>query len=81
MATVNQYKGYSLFNDVEDKVSQTYNRARVMKNMMLDHSDTNKVVSDIGQTMLMTYFTHIPESDRQAVHTKLAELLQQKEAA
>lgn len=74
-----EINGYSLFNEVEDKEVQTYNRARVMKNMMLDNSK-NRVVNDQGKFLVMSYMVNIPEEDRREVHEKLAELLLQKEA-
>lgn len=77
--TVNEIKGYSLFNDVEDAVIQVYNRARTLKNIMLDYSDKDRNISRAGGIILLQYFSNIPEDDRQAVHTKLAELLKQKE--
>lgn len=79
MAQVNEIKGYGLFNEVEDKAVQTYNRARSMKNIMLDHSDKDKNISAAGNMLLIQYFSMVPEADRQAVHSKLAELLKQKE--
>lgn len=77
--TINEIRGYSLFNAVEDLTLRTYNRARVMKNMMQDHSDKEKNVSEKGSNLIYQYFTHIPEAERGAVHTKLAELLKTKD--
>lgn len=77
--TINEIKGYSLFKEVEDKAVQIFNRARVMKNIMLDYSDKNKVVNGVGTSLLYQYFSEIPEEDRKAVHDKLGELLKQKE--
>ena len=80
MATIaNEIKGYSLFNEVEDAVLQAYNRARTMKNIMLDYSDKNKNINAAGASLLYQYFERVPEADRAAVHTKLKELLMTKE--
>ena len=73
-----EVNGYSLFNEVEDKEVQTYNRARVMKNMMLDNSK-DRVVNAQGKFLVIGYMHNLPEADRQPVHNKLAELLLQKE--
>ena len=77
--TVNEIKGYSLFNEVEDAAIQTYNRARVMKNIMLDHADKDRNIKSDGSALLVQYFQYIPKADRMAVYTKLQELLVQKE--
>lgn len=77
--TINEIKGYSLFNEVEDAAIQIYNRARTMKNIMLDHSDKNKNVNTTGVVLVTQYFKSIDEGSRQAVYNKLAELLKQKE--
>lgn len=71
--------GFSLFTEVEDAEIRTYNRARVMKNIMLDHSDAQKNVHAAGRTLLMAYFSKIPAEDRKATYAKLEELLVQKE--
>lgn len=77
---MNEFQGYSLFNDVEDKELRTYNRARVMKTMMLDNQVDRNVTAQ-GVYKLMTYMDKIPEDERRAVYHKLEELLQQKETA
>lgn len=74
---MNEFKGYSLFNDVEDKEVQTYNRARIMVNIMEDHA-VGKNVSGAGLLVSMGYFQSLPPEDREAVHEKAAELLQKK---
>lgn len=33
------FKGFSLFNDIEDNVLKAYNRARIMVNMVLENSN------------------------------------------
>lgn len=73
-------QGYSLFNEVEDKEVQVFNRARVMKNMMQDHSDAERNVNAKGVSLIYQYFEAIPMEDRQLVHTKLAELLREKDS-
>lgn len=80
MATaINEIRGYSLFNDVEDTEIRVYNRARTLKNMMLDHADKERNISALGGSLIFQYFNLVPMEERQAVHSKLAELLKQKE--
>lgn len=73
-----EFNGYSLFTDLEDKEAQIYNRARVMKNMMLDNSK-DKVVNAQGKFLIIGYMNQLPTEDRAAVYGKLEELLKQKE--
>lgn len=73
-----EIKGYSLFTEVEDLEVQTYNRARTLKNIMLDNSK-DRVMTESGKLLLVQYFEAVPNENRQAVHSKLRELLMQKE--
>lgn len=79
----NEFKGYGLFNDVEDKEIQIYNRARTLVNIMEDHSeqapDSNeKVITGKGALLCIGYFNSLPEDDRAAVHSKTAALILEK---
>lgn len=76
---MNEIKGYSLFNDVEDTEIQIYNRARSLKNIMLDNADKEKNVSVKGTHLLLQYMNAIPAETRHAVYLKLEELLKEKE--
>lgn len=73
-----EFNGYSLFTDLEDKEAQIYNRARVMKNIMMDNSK-DKVVNAQGKFLIIGYMNQLPTEDRAAVYSKLEELLKQKE--
>lgn len=75
---MNEIAGYSLFNDIEDKEVQIYNRARIMKNMMQDNSK-DKEVSEKGVGLLVLYMNAIPVEDRKDVYVKLEELLKKKD--
>lgn len=77
-SNTNYYRGYSLFNDVEDQELQTYNRARVMKNIMLDNSD-GRLVNARGMQILAGYFDRIPSRNQDGVYKMLEKLLRQKE--
>ena len=73
----NEYRGYGLFNDVEDKDLQTHNRARILMNIMEDHSQGDKVTG-MGAVICVGYFKALPEEDRTAVHAKTAALMLEK---
>lgn len=80
----NEFRGYGLFNDVEDKEIQIYNRARTLTNIMEDHSTIDaetgdKVVTGKGALLCYGYFTSLPEADRADVHAKTASILLEKQ--
>lgn len=63
----NEYKGYSLFNDVEDEILRNRNRAVIMSNI-LEHNTKNKRVSPKGAGLVLGYFNSIPPEERKAVN-------------
>lgn len=78
----NEFRGFGLFNDVEDKNLQIFNRARIMVNIMEDNSATDssgKVgVSLKGAALVAGYFNHVPEDDRQEVRDEVERILIQR---
>ncbi|AXH71971.1 MAG: hypothetical protein [Podoviridae sp. ctbj_2] len=58
------FKGFSLFTEVEDKELQAYNRGRVMMNMMEDHLGKDGSVSQKGAFLVLSYFERIPVAER-----------------
>ena len=56
--------GYSLFDDVEDRELQAYNRAVVMRN----------ISADMGDNAVKEYFELIPHPDQLYTIGKLGEL-------
>lgn len=61
------YKGLSLFNDVQDRAIQTNNRAAIMANTMEEHSFKAKV-SPKGLSLVLGYFNALPVLDRAGVN-------------
>lgn len=60
-----EFKGFSLFNDVEDAELRAQNRGRVMTNMAEDNTEkTRKRISPKGASLILNYFNLIPERDR-----------------
>lgn len=82
MSQVNEFRGFSLFNDVEDDVLRTYNRARILVNMMEDHQgidpDGNKGVKAVGAVLIMGYFMQIPPEERAAVRAEAEVILNKR---
>lgn len=79
----NEFRGYGLFNDVEDKEIQIYNRARTLFNIMEDHSEQvqgsdEKVITGKGAILCQGYFLSLPAEDRAAVHSKTSAIILEK---
>ena len=73
----NEFKGYGLFNDVEDKEVQIHNRARTLVNIMEDHAQ-GRNVTGVGALICAGYFKSLPEEDRADVHSRTAAMLLEK---
>lgn len=58
----NSYKGYSLFNDVEDDLLQAWNRSQVVAN----------INQDMGQESAESYVNHFKPEDKMKVQILLA---------
>jgi hypothetical protein len=73
---VKTYKGYSLFNDIENFSLRSKNRGVIMVNMIEENFDkTVKKVSTRGLSLVVGYFTSIPELERKAAHDFLIQEL------
>ena len=66
LMTKSTYKGFELFNDIEDQALRTRNRAVVLANMADDHTK-NKMISPNGAGLMLGYFSQIPETERKEV--------------
>lgn len=67
----NEFKGFSLFNDVEDAELRAQNRGRVMANMAEDHTEKNKKrITPKGASLILNYFNLIIDKDRNAAKDK-----------
>lgn len=65
----NQFKGFDLFLDIEDKSLRNRNRAVVLANMADDHNK-NRLISPKGAGLILGYFSQVPEEDREDVKNK-----------
>lgn len=63
---LNEFKGFSLFNDIEDQELRTRNRAVVLCNMAQDHSK-NRKVSPMGSALILGYFLNVPDEEKMIV--------------
>ena len=63
---MNTYRGFALFNDIEDEELRTRNRAVVLCNMYEDNSKNGKTAPGAA-AQLLGYFSNIPEAERKSV--------------
>lgn len=63
---LNDYKGMSLFKDIDDASLRNRNRAVIMLNIFEDAHKGDKVTAK-GAGLIMGYFNEIPEAERMAV--------------
>lgn len=71
------YKGFELFNDIEDESLRIRNRAVVMANMAEDHSKNRKINAQ-GASLILGYFQAIPEEERNVAKEKFAEIMKDR---
>lgn len=63
---MNEFKGFSLFNDIEDAELRNRNRAVVMANIAKDHN-RNGLINAAGAALIIGYFDRVPQVDRGSV--------------
>jgi hypothetical protein len=68
----NEYKGFSLFNDIEDDVLRIRNRAVVLANLAEDNTENMKI-SMKGASLIFGYFSKVPPHEKFAVQQKFEE--------
>lgn len=79
MTKVNDFKGYGLFNDIDDCALRNRNRAVVLANMAEDHIDRKShKVSQKGVVLILGYFMQIPEEERGDVQDRFSENMRQR---
>ena len=65
----NEYKGFSLFNDVEDTELRNRNRAVILTNIALSHTKNRKITPG-GAGLILGYFNEVNLEDRKDVQTR-----------
>lgn len=68
---MSEYKGFSLFNDVDDAVLRCFNRARVLTNIAEDHAENNRI-SPKGAMLILGYFGQIPMDERETLQAEFS---------
>lgn len=74
----NEYKGFGLFNDIEDSELRARNRAVVLSNMAEDYTNKTKKINAKGASLILGYFMQIPLEERNIVKEKFAETMLSK---
>ena len=75
---INDFKGFSLFNEMKDVALRTRNRAVVMANITEDNLTSSKRISPKGAVLVLGYFTAIPKEEREAAVKLYEQQLQQR---
>lgn len=65
----NEYKGFSLFSDVEDIDLRTRNRAVVLSNIA-EQNIKDRRINSKGVALILGYFNQIPMAERAGVKDK-----------
>lgn len=71
------YKGFSLFNDIEDVALRTRNRAVVMANIAESNSRERKISAG-GMGLIIGYFDKVPKTERKEVMTKFIQAMKER---
>lgn len=75
----NDYKTYSLFNDIEDVELRNRNRACVLANIAEDHIDRkSKRVSMKGAALILGYFQNVEDADKDDVKDQFSANMKQR---
>lgn len=75
---MNNYRGFPLFNDVDDLALQSNNRAAIMTNIAEDYQTPDKRINVKGAALLMGYFQAVPEKERKAVAASFARTMTER---
>lgn len=77
MTDKNTYKGFELFNDIEDFVLRTRNRAVVLANIAEDNAK-NRLISPKGASLILGYFQQVPVEEREDVKIKFTTVMAER---
>lgn len=77
MTQVNEFKGYTLFNDIDDAALRNRNRAVIMANIAEFHTKGKKITPK-GASILVGYFNAVPKDERLTVHEQFAQNMKER---
>lgn len=69
MLNKDMFKGFSLFNDIDDAELRNRNRAVVLCNIAEDNT-RNKLINAKGASLILGYFGLVPPDEREEVKAR-----------
>ena len=76
---MNDYKGFALCSDIEDKELRIRNRGVIMANMADMYMDKKtKKISLRGAGLILGYFECIPKEERNAVEERFTSVMKER---
>lgn len=75
---VNEYRGYSLFNDIDDASLRSRNRAVTLCNIAEAHTNNEKRISPGGAALMIRYTEQIPEDERKTVLEQMVVFMKER---
>lgn len=73
----NEYKGFSLFFDIDDATLRNRNQAVVLANMA-ETSSKNRKISANGMGLIIGYFDKIPKEERKSVYDQFLQFMKER---
>ena len=74
----NTYRGYSLFNDIDDASLRSRNRAVTLCNIAEAHTNKEKRISPGGAALMIRYTEQIPEDERKTVLEQMVVFMKER---
>lgn len=74
---MDNYKGFALFSDIEDKELRNMNRAKVMGNIAEDNIK-EKRINQKGASLVLGYWSKLPKEDSEDVLEKFKTNMNQR---
>ena len=78
MNVPNEFKGFSLFNDIEDVALRIRNRAVTLANIAEMHINGSKKISAKGAAIILQYFDLIPPVERGVLRERFIKVMQER---
>lgn len=73
----NDFKGYALFNDIEDEVLRARNRATILANMCEDNT-RDHLVSESGIELMKGYLDNVPHIERYETYAQFQQQMKDR---
>lgn len=71
------YKGFTLFNDIEDVKLRNYNRSVLMSNIAEFNIKQEKITKK-GAALIVGYFGGVPDEDKKQVYASFEARMKEK---